>query len=96
MKPGEEKRRRERPKLTPPLPRDSAANQDQTNPSDAKWDTVVDSGRPPAAQCTHARGLELTTVSPRTVVDEVANKEGVSAALDPEINNFVNDEVNKF
>jgi hypothetical protein len=30
------------------------------------------------------------------VVDEIASKEGMSAALDPEINNVVNDEVNKF
>jgi len=30
------------------------------------------------------------------VVDEVASKEGVSAGFDPEINNVVNDEVNKF
>jgi hypothetical protein len=29
-------------------------------------------------------------------VDEVASKEGMSAALDPEMNNVVNDEVNKF
>jgi hypothetical protein len=29
------------------------------------------------------------------VVDEVAQKEGMSAALDPEINNVVNDEANK-
>jgi hypothetical protein len=31
-----------------------------------------------------------------TVVDEVASKEGLSAALDPEVNNVVNDEINKF
>jgi hypothetical protein len=30
------------------------------------------------------------------VVDEIASKEGMSAAFDPEINNVVNDEVNKF
>jgi hypothetical protein len=30
------------------------------------------------------------------VVDEIAGKEGVSAGFDPEINNVVNDEVNKF
>jgi len=31
-----------------------------------------------------------------SVVDEIASKEGASAAFDPEINNVVNDEVNKF
>jgi hypothetical protein len=31
-----------------------------------------------------------------TVVDEVASKEGMSAAFDPEVNNVVNDEINKF
>ncbi|KJR82834.1 uncharacterized protein SPSK_04681 [Sporothrix schenckii 1099-18] len=31
-----------------------------------------------------------------SAVDGLASREGVSAALDPEINNVVNDEVNKF
>ncbi|KAK2066959.1 hypothetical protein P8C59_000737 [Phyllachora maydis] len=30
-----------------------------------------------------------------SAVDALAQKEGVSAALDPELNNMVNDEVNK-
>ncbi|KIH94506.1 hypothetical protein SPBR_06277 [Sporothrix brasiliensis 5110] len=31
-----------------------------------------------------------------SAVDGLASREGVSAALDPEINNVVNDEANKF
>jgi len=37
--------------------------------------------------------MEDTAVD--TVVDEIASKEGMSAAFDPEINNVVNDEFNK-
>jgi hypothetical protein len=33
---------------------------------------------------------------PFTALDQFASKEGVPAGLDPEINNLVNDEVNKF
>jgi len=38
--------------------------------------------------------MEDTAVD--SVVDEIASKEGMSAAFDPEVNNVVNDEVNKF
>jgi len=31
-----------------------------------------------------------------SAVDQFASKEGLSAAFDPEINNVVNDEINKF
>jgi len=41
-----------------------------------------------------ARNLANSSM-PALAVDEFAAKEGVPAALDPEINNLVNDEVNK-
>ncbi|KAH8816040.1 hypothetical protein F5884DRAFT_206135 [Xylogone sp. PMI_703] len=31
-----------------------------------------------------------------SALDQFASKEGVPAAMDPEINNFVNNEINKF
>ncbi len=77
---------------------------------DAKWDTVVDSGMsdissplPPTPpiwgrstppQITWTAVL-LTSSVLGLVVDEFASKEGVPAAADPEINNLINDEVNK-
>jgi hypothetical protein len=38
----------------------------------------------------------MTTNYSCAVVDEVASKEGMPAGFDPEVNNVVNDEVNKF
>lgn len=42
---------------------------------------------------TSAKTIILTHL---TAVDGFASKEGAPAAVDPEINNVVNDEVNKF
>jgi hypothetical protein len=39
---------------------------------------------------------KMETLTSTAAVDEVASKEGLPAGLDPEVNNVVNDEVNKF
>jgi hypothetical protein len=40
--------------------------------------------------------LLFNTENSLVVVDEIAGKEGLPAGFDPEINNVINDEVNKF
>lgn len=55
---------------------------------------------PPLTAVRHSFTLMTSTktiiLTHLTAVDGFASKEGAPAAVDPEINNVVNDEVNKF
>lgn len=68
----------------------NANNSDGSN--DKTEDTLVDSGEC-LRTCLLAMGF---TKSSSTAVDEFATKEGMPAGFDPEVNNVVNDEINKF
>jgi hypothetical protein len=77
--------------------RDGDNNADNSNGSNDKTeDTLVDSGMYSASHpslSTH-RTPSLTHSFP--AVDQFASKEGMPAGFDPEVNNVVNDEINKF
>lgn len=77
----------------------SSDNQAAADPSgkDAKWDTVADSGellffywKTVLSGC-----IAVILADMPAVVDEFASKEGAPAGVDPEMNNVVNDEINK-
>jgi hypothetical protein len=82
----------------------NANNADGSN--DKTVDTFVDSGKNRTPYCPLLAALYKTYPPPKchthntnltsTAIDQFASKEGVPAGMDPEINNLVNEEINKF
>ena len=77
----------------------SSAQQQTQNTSDSGIDTIIDSGKLHsyvAVIPVYLISTDASELTFSTAIDGFASKEGISASMDPEINNVVNDEVNNF